>query len=339
MHGGGTDDDDLPGGDDDADDDAVDDDGADDDADGDDDDDATPAPSGFPDFITDNDDYFVTRIGAIPAMDEASFRLEISGLVYSPRTLTLDDLRMLPGAAVTTTVECIGNSSNGSLVGTASWEGFSLHELLFSLGIGYGATHVRFGCADGYWSSMTLEQVEDRGVVGALSMNGEELPEEQGYPLRFVLPGFYGVKHPAWVTKVELISEPIDDLYEVGGWDCSPAMPADSKIFFPEAGAEVVVGEPISVGGAAFGGTRIERVEVTVDDGATWQDATITYKEDLDHVWVFWRTEVTFDGSGEQMIRARATDIHGNTQPADDIDPMDGTQSWSRVLVQVVDSP
>ncbi len=337
MHGVPSDDDDVSeaGDDDDANDDGGDDDDAGDDDAG--DDDATPDPVGFPDFVTETDDYFVTRIGAIPELEEASYELEITGLVYTPMSLRLEDLRLLPPAETTTTVECIGNSSNGRLVATASWQGFDLHELLSDLGIGYGATHARFECADGYWTSMTLDQIRDGGVVGALRINGEELPPEQGYPLRFVLPGYYGVKHPAWVTTVELTSEPGDDWYEVGGWDCSPPMAADSKIFFPEVGTEVVIGEPFSVGGAAFGGTRIERVEVTVDDGATWTETTITYKEDLDHVWVFWRADVTFEATGEQMIRARATDIQGNTQPSDDADPLDGTDSWSRVQVQVVE--
>lgn len=332
MHGGVGDDDALDPGDDDA----V---GDDDDltAVDDDDDEATPAEPGFPDFITDNDDYFITRIWGVPPLDEDSYRLAITGRVGHEVELTLADLQLLPATEVLNTLECIGNSSNGSLVGTASWEGFALYDLLESLGIGLGATHVRIECADGYWSSLSLEQIEAEGVIGALRMNGDELPLDQGFPLRIVLPGYCGVKHPAWVTGIELVSGPIDDFYEVGGWDCSPPMPVDSKIFFPATGDPVVAGEPFDVGGAAFGGTRVDRVEVTTDDGANWIEARFVRHEDLDHVWVFWKATVILDEVGEHEIRARATDIHGRSQPQDDVDPLDGTDKWPMVLVQVED--
>ena len=331
MHGGAGDDDTTEAADDDA--------GPadDDDATGGDDDDATPTEPGFPDFITDNDDYFITRIWGVPPIDVDSYRLAITGLVDQEIELGLADLQMLPSTEVLNTLECIGNSSNGSLVGTASWEGFSLYDLLVSQGIGLGATHARIECADGYWSSLSLDQIESDGVIGALRMNGEDLPEDQGSPLRIVLPGYFGVKHPAWVTGVELVSEPLDDYYEVGGWDCSPAMPADSKIFFPASGGEVVAGVPFDVGGAAFGGTRIAKVEVTTDGGASWTEARTVRHEDLDHVWMFWKATVTFDTVGEHEIHARATDVHGLAQPEEDVDPLDGTDKWPRVAVQVTD--
>jgi DMSO/TMAO reductase YedYZ molybdopterin-dependent catalytic subunit len=330
MHGGAGDDDTTDDGDDD---DAVTDDDV---AADDDDDDVTPAEPGFPDFITDNDDYFITRIWGVPPVDEASYRLAITGLVEQEIELTLADLQLLPTAEVLNTLECIGNSSNGTLVGTAAWEGFALYDLLVSLGIGLGATHARIECADGYWSSLSLDQIQDEAVIGALRMNGEDLPEDQGFPLRIVLPGYYGVKHPAWVTGIELVSGPLDDYYEVGGWDCSPPMPVDSKIFFPASGEEVPAGVPFDVGGAAFGGTRVDKVEVTTDDGASWVEARWVRHEDLDHVWVFWKATVTLAEIGEHAIRARATDIHGHSQPQEDVDPLDGTDRWPQVTVQVV---
>ena len=328
MHGGGGDDD-AHVGDDDA--------GTDDDISADDDDDGTPATPDFPDFVTSNADYFVTRIGAVPTLDEATYRLSISGLIDQEVELTLDDLRMLPATEVLNTLECIGNPSTGNLIGTALWEGFSLYDLLLSLGIGYGATHARFNCADGYWSSISLDQIEAEGVIGALRMNGEELPAVQGYPLRVLLPGYYGVKHPAWVTEIELISGSIDDYYETVGWDCSPPMPVDSKFFFPAYGSEVVAGVPIEVGGAAFGGTRVDKVEVTPDGGATWVEAEVVRQDDLDHVWLFWKATVTLESTGQGEIRARATDTQGRTQPEVDSDLSDGMESWPRLVLEVVD--
>ena len=308
-----------------------------DDDDGSDDDDDASSTGEFPEFITPNDEYFVTRIGAVPEIQEDSYCLFITGLIDNPVELTLADLQMLPATGTPVTLECIGNSSTGKQLGTALWEGFLLHDLLAGLGIGANATHARFDCGDGFWATLSLEQIEDHGVIGALRMNGEELPAEQGYPLRVVLPGYYGVKHPAWVTGIELVDTPTDDYYEVSGWDCSPPMPVDSKFFFPGSGADVHAGVPFQVGGAAFGGTRVSKVEVTTDGGGTWTPAEIVQEYDMDHVWKFWQATLTLSTPGDVDIHARATDTQGNTQPQDDPDSWDGVESWPRLRVDVIE--
>jgi DMSO/TMAO reductase YedYZ molybdopterin-dependent catalytic subunit len=98
------------------------------------------------------------------------------------------------------TFECIGNGKNGSLVGTAVWRGFKLYDFLNALGRDAQATGVRYLAADGFYAPHTLEQIEDHQVIGALYMNGEVIPPVQGFPLRSIIPGFYGAKQPAWVT-------------------------------------------------------------------------------------------------------------------------------------------
>ncbi len=290
---------------------------------------------GFPEFITPNDKYYVTRIGKVPEIDPDTYRLEITGLVDNPRSFTLEELRELPMIELPLTVECIGNSPSGPLLSTAIWKGFLLYDLLLSLGLSESATGVRYTAADGYYASHTIEQIRDNKVLVALYMNGEIIPSIHGFPARVLNPGYYGVKQPAWVTKIEVIDRPINDYWEDRGWDCSPRIAVDSTIFYPEKKATVKIGEPITLMGAAFGGTRIEKVEVTIDGGESWTTADIVKEMNVDNVWVFWKTELTFLEDGNYTVNVRATDINGNAQVDDDPNKYDGTSDWPVLKVKV----
>ena len=293
------------------------------------------AGDGFPDFITSNDDYYITRIGKLPNIKESEYRLEITGLVDKPGNWTLEELRALPSVEIPLTVECIGNSRDGPLLSTAVWKGFLLYDLLVSLGLKDGVTGVRYEAADGYYASHTLDQIRDNHVMAALYMNGVSIPRLHGFPLRILNPGFYGVKQPAWVTRIEVIDRPMKDYWEDRGWDCSPPMQVDSVIFFPEKNNKFKVGKPVMIGGAAFGGKRIARVELTADGGKTWTEAKIVNNRDADNVWVFWEGELTFARKGSYVINARATDIMGNIQVEKDPARFDGTGDWPLVKVKI----
>ncbi len=130
----------------------------------------------YPDFITSNEDYYITWIGSVPEIDENSYMLTVKGLVKNPRTFTLEELRKLPLVGLPLTVECIGNRANGSLLSTAVWKGFRLYDLLDSLGLDDNATGVQYRAPDGYYASHTLEQIKTNGVIGALYMNGVVIP-------------------------------------------------------------------------------------------------------------------------------------------------------------------
>jgi len=289
----------------------------------------------FPPFITPIADYFITRIGILPEIDRSAYRLEIKGLVQTPKKLSLEELYAMPMTEMTLTVECIGNAAGGPLLSTAVWRGIPLDDLLKSVGVSESATGVRYESADLYYASHTMAQVRANGVLVALYMNGEPLPPLQGFPVRILNPGFYGVKQPAWVTSIEVIDKPMKDYWEDSGWDCSPPMAADSTFFFPKEPATVKRKEPLRLGGAAFGGTRIARVELTSDGGKTWQEASIVKSLDAGHVWVFWEAALVFPRAGEYVVRARATDTRGNLQPETDEVFIDGTDEWPALKVRV----
>ena len=290
---------------------------------------------GFPDFITSNENYYITRIGKLPDIKESGYELEVTGLLSRPGKWTLDGLRALPTIEIPLTVECIGNSRGGPQLSTAVWKGFLLYDFLVSLGLKEGATGVQYQAADGYYASHTLDQIRDNKVMGALYMNGVPIPRLHGFPLRILNPGFYGVKQPAWVTKIEVIDRPMKDYWEDRGWDCSPPMQVDSTIFFPEKNEKFKIGNPVKIGGAAFGGKRIAKVELTSDGGKSWTEAKIVKSQDADNLWVFWEGEVFFTRKGSYTINARATDIMGNVQEEKDPASFDGTGDWPLVKVKI----
>jgi hypothetical protein len=112
-------------------------------------------------------------------------------------------------------------------------------------------------------------------------------------------------------------------------------MAVDSVIFFPKKTATVRKNQFLRMGGAAFGGTRIAKVEVTADKGKTWKEARIVKKMEADNVWVFWETELLFAQPGKYTVNVRAADIQGNVQQEEDPDHYDGTNDWPLVRVNV----
>ncbi len=290
---------------------------------------------GFPDFVTKAEDYYVTRIGKVPEIDPDSYVLEVKGQIANPRSFTLEELYAMEMIELPLTVECIGNSPSGPLVSTAVWKGFRLYDLLESLGVRETATGVRYQAADGYYASHTMEQIRDNGVLAALYMNGEPIPPLHGFPLRILNPGYFGVKQPAWVTSIEVIDRPMKDYWEDRGWDCSPPMDIDAVIFQPQSSATAKAGEPLRITGAAFGGTRVARVEVTSDGGRSWSEASIVRNMDADNVWVFWEAQLAFTDRGSYLVNVRATDINGNSQQEADPDRYDGTNDWPLIRVTV----
>jgi DMSO/TMAO reductase YedYZ molybdopterin-dependent catalytic subunit len=290
---------------------------------------------GFPDFVTSNENYYVTRIGEVPQIDASTYTLEVKGLVDRPTSFSLKELYAMELIELPLTVECIGNSPSGPLVSTAVWKGFRLYDLLQSLGIHEEATGVRYQAADGYYASHTMEQLRDNGVLVALYMNGEPIPPLHGFPVRILNPGYFGVKQPAWVTSIEAIDMPMKDYWEDRGWDCSPPMDIDSIIFQPARSAEIAAGKALHITGAAFGGTRVAGVELTTDSGKSWTKADIVKSMDADNVWVFWEAEMVFPEPGRYTVNVRATDVHGNSQIESDPDRYDGANDWPLIRVTV----
>ncbi len=294
----------------------------------------------YPPFITPTIEYFDVSIAGKPAIDGDSFQLKISGAVNNPAEFSLEELRSLEMVEKTVTIECIGNPANGDLLGTATWKGFSVYDLLENLGIKDGATFVKYTCADGYFTFNTLEELKNREVTGALFMNDEPIPTKYGFPLRIIFPGYYGVRQPGWVVKIELLGSGIRDYWnqsQMEIWNTDSSMAIDSKIFFPENNDTLTLGDNLRIGGAAYGGKRISSVEITVNDGETWIPAIKKQSLEQDYVWIFWEVNFVPQSVGAITIRARATAQDGRVQPRADSKYLDGINSWPWVTIYVKD--
>jgi len=164
--------------------------------------------------ITPNDEFFELSIGEAPRIDGDTWTLEVVGLVDQNLVLSLEEIRAMPSTEVTATLKCVEGPS-----GTAVWKGVRLGHVLDLAGVMDGAEEVVSYASDGYDSSLTLEDAYEDDVLLCYEMNGEDLPREQGYPLKLVVPGKAGYKWVKWIYRVEVVDYDHKGYWESRGWD------------------------------------------------------------------------------------------------------------------------
>lgn len=164
--------------------------------------------------ITPNDEFFVVSLGSSPQIDVDVWVLRVDGLVENPLNFTYENITSFPRISEIETLKCVDGPT-----GTANWTGVRLKGILEMADLKENATEVVFYGADGYSSSLTIEDASDSDVILAYEMNGETLPIDQGYPLRVVAPGKYGYKWVKWITHIEIINYDYKGYWESRGWD------------------------------------------------------------------------------------------------------------------------
>jgi DMSO/TMAO reductase YedYZ molybdopterin-dependent catalytic subunit len=157
----------------------------------------------------------------------------------------------------------------------------------------------------------------DPTTLVAYEMNGERLPDRHGFPARIVVPGYFGEKNVKWLTRIELAGPDAEGFYEKQGWGPNFIIPTRSRIDQPDNYAWFsLTNAPggIPMKGVAFAGDRgVSRVEVSVDDEKTWQEAKIDYPG-TKLTWVLWSFDWKPPGPGEYKLTVRATDGDGVVQ-------------------------
>jgi len=166
------------------------------------------------DKITKNSSFFSVSIKGVPEIDITKYRLQISGLVENPLSLSYNAIINMQQKEETETLTCISLISD-----KAVWSGVPLKELLSKAHPKNGATEVVFYAADGYSSSIPLKNAMKDDVILATEMNGEILPAKHGFPLRLVYPGYYGYKWVKWITRIEIINYNYKGFWESQGYD------------------------------------------------------------------------------------------------------------------------
>jgi DMSO/TMAO reductase YedYZ molybdopterin-dependent catalytic subunit len=296
----------------------------------------TPSQNNITSPITPNSEHYVVTQNAVdPTPTSALWRLEVTGLVNKPGEYTYEELQRLPSTSRAITLECISNQIGDHLMGTAVWQGVTLRTLLEQHGNALpSASYVAFYSVDGYNISLPLDEVLAADPILAWRMNGVEIPMRHGYPLRVLIPGRYGEESPKWLTRVELTDHVVQGLYSSQGWYFGP-LHTTSRIDHPRG--QLALGQTVEIGGIAFAGDRgIQKVEVSVDDGASWQQATLDPPLSPD-AWVFWKLPWKPASPGSYTLVVRATDGQGQVQTShyQSVVP-NGATGYHQVTVVVV---
>jgi DMSO/TMAO reductase YedYZ molybdopterin-dependent catalytic subunit len=288
--------------------------------------------------ITPNDLFYcVTKNVIDPSVDEDLWHLEVNGLVQNPRSYRFQDLEGFTKIEQETTLMCISNGLDAGLMSNAVWKGIALVDLLDAAGPLADAKRVRLYGVDNYTDTIPIEKALEPTTLLALEMNGQELPDRHGYPMRAIVPGYFGEKHVKWLTRIELTGPDAKGFYETQGWGPDFIVPTRSRIDVPDYNSRFSIHEsPIKIKGIAFGGDRgISRVEVSDDDGETWADAKIDYPG-TKLTWALWSYDWQPDGPDDYTIVVRATDGEGEVQEwEEDRSPFSGVTGFHKIVVHV----
>ncbi|CAN5173995.1 molybdopterin-dependent oxidoreductase [soil metagenome] len=309
--------------------------------------------------LTPNDAFFVRyHLSDIPLeIDPAQYRLTIGGHVERPLVLSLNVLqRDFPAQEIVAVNQCSGNSrgfsdprvgggqlGNGAM-GNARWRGVSLKHLLDRAGVRAGARQVTFngldnppvGSVPDFIKALDIDHARDGEVMIAWDMNAAALPLLNGYPLRLVVPGYYGTYWVKHLSDIRVIDTPFDGYwmktaYRIPDNDCACVPPGTKpdrtrpigrlnirSFLTSHADGDTVRGGRVTrLSGLAFdGGNGIARVTLSIDGGQNWQDATLG--PDLGR-YSFRRWSLPMQlARGAHRLSVRATSRSGETQPMDD---------------------
>ena len=307
-------------------------------------------------LITPNDAFFVRyHLSDIPlSIDPDTFRLVVKGHVAKEVSLSLAELKAMGSTEIVAVNQCSGNgrgffeprvaggqAANG-LMGNAKWTGVPLRAVLDRAGVKPGAVQVQFDGLDGpvadktpdFAKALELDHARNNEVMLAWAMNGEDLPFLNGYPLRLVVPGYFGTYWVKHLNEITVLDKPLANFwmataYRIPDNDCNCVTPGTapaktrpigrykvrSFITSVQSGAALKAG-PVALSGIAFdGGSGIKGVEVSADGGTTWQAAALG--ADLGHYsFRGWTAAVTL-APGDHALKVRATSNAGETQPVE----------------------
>ena len=287
----------------------------------------------------------------IPAVDPGTWRLELRGRVERPLSLSLADLRALPAVTRPVTLECAGNGRAllaprplsqpwlTEAVGTGEWTGVPLRVVLDQAGLADDVVELLFtgldrgiegGEEQAYERSLPRDEALGEDGLLAYELNGEPLPPQHGFPLRLVMAGWYGMAHVKWLGAITALTEPFAGYQQAVGYRLYDAdgvagalvtrmLPRSLTI--PPGIPDFMTRErfldagPCRLEGRAWSGwAPVDRVEVSVDGGDTWDDAEIGPPVG-ERAWRGWSYAWDASVPGTYVISSRATDAAGNAQP------------------------
>ena len=308
--------------------------------------------------ITPNDAFFVRyHLAGIPfdEFDAAKHRVKVDGLVTTPLSLSVADLMKMPKVELVAVNQCSGNGrgfsqprvaggqAGNGLMGAARWTGVSLKRVLDKASVKPGAVQVQFSGLDGpvdpstpdFSKALDIGHALDGEVMIAYAMNGAELPLLNGYPIRLVVPGYYGTYWVKHLSEITVLDHALNNFWMSTAYrvpdnataSVAPGTKPDktrpigrlnvrSFITSPSDGAKIAAGQPVALRGIAFdGGSGIKEVSLSADGGRTWVPAQLG--QDLGrYAFRPWSATLHLP-AGKHAVQVRATNMKGETQPAE----------------------
>jgi DMSO/TMAO reductase YedYZ molybdopterin-dependent catalytic subunit len=302
----------------------------------------------------------------VPVVNAADWRLTVSG--ERELRLGLEELRARPTVEVTATMECAGNGRVRlepraisqpwllEAVGTGRWTGTPLAPLLQEAGLGEGAVEVLFtgldrgiegGEEQRFQRSLPLDEALRDDVLLAYDLNGAPLPPQHGFPIRLLVPGWYGMTNVKWLDRIEVLDRPFEGYQQASSYRLRQAEDEEGEplqrmlprsLLVPPGIPEflsrdrtVPAGECLLEGRAWSGLAPVERVEVSADGGASWSAAELDPAEGR-WAWRGWRFRWNAQ-PGEHVLCSRARDEAANEQP---LEPAWNLGGYANNAVQTV---
>lgn len=304
----------------------------------------------FNSWITPNDTFYVRHHSYAPETTE--WKLSIEGEVNKPLSFSLEDLKKLPKATLTVTLECAGNGRafmeppvagiqwEKGAVGTARWGGVKLADVLKAAGLKPTGKFVYLNGADigigkmpDFVRQVPMEKALHPDTILAYEMNGEPLPKLHGAPLRAIIAGWEGAYAVKWLNQITVADKENDGFWvktayrfptkrvapgaAVDAKDMAPVsgLVVKSLISAPKDGTTVKTGAAVVVSGFAWAGeANITKVDISLDNGQTWQAAKLG-KDQAKYTWRQFSFEWKAAEVGSFLVMARATDDKGRMQP------------------------
>ncbi len=278
-----------------------------------------PAPGTRPEYTPLDDHYRIDISSRPPVIDSNEWRLEVSGLVDNPASLSLQDLHdNFERIDRFITLSCISNRIGGTLISTTKWSGFRMKDFLDFVKPQANAVAMKITGADNFDEYVMLDLVEaEERVMFAYEWDDQPLKQKHGFPLRIYLPDRYGMKQPKWIKSIEFVDAWAEGYWVRRGWSVDAIVNSTSVV--DAVSTDSILkddgGYIVPVGGIAYAGAKmISKVEVSVN-GGDWEEAQL--RQPLSELtWVVWRYDWRFQ-EGEYRFEVRAFDAAGHMQSLD----------------------
>lgn len=306
----------------------------------------------FNSWITPNDTFYVRHHTYAADVNPTDWKLSVEGEVNKPMSFSLDDLKKLPKITTTVTLECAGNGRafmdppvagvqwEKGAVGTARWGGVRLADVLKAAGVKPTGKFIYLNGADvplgkmpDFIRQVPIEKALHPDTILAYEMNGEPLPKLHGAPLRAVISGWEGAYAVKWLNQITVADKEnegfwVKTAYRFPTKRVAPGAAVDAKdmapvsglvvkslISAPKDGTTVKAGTSVVVSGFAWAGeANITKVDISLDNGQTWQAAKLG-KDQAKYTWRQFEFEWKANEVGSFLVLARATDDKGRMQP------------------------